>query len=176
MGNERFTAWGVSFAPAMKFLRLAILTSAAVCAYAHKESLCSFEAGSLAWLHKQESFAFPLIAFPDCFSAVQLSRCAGSGFSPITRSGYHRLSGLSFNPWFDFSSRRKGCLFVSAGGKHGRKCIPEALKNHRVHRLFASCAAAAGRSHSITASESSQTIFTMISRFSRSTHRPWRVP
>jgi hypothetical protein len=122
-------------------------------------------------------FAFLLIAFLDWLtcSVVKVPADRKLCFL-ITRLGYHGLSGLSFNPWFDFSFRRKGCLSVSAGGKHGRKCVPEALRNHCAHRLFASCAAAVGRSHSMTAPESSQTMFTLISRFFRSAHRPWRVP
>ena len=121
--------------------------------------------------------AFLLISFPDCFLLFSCQGACASGKLRflITRSGYHGLFGLSFNPWFDFSFRRKGCLSVSAGGKHGRKCVPEALRNHRAHCLFASCAAAVGRSHSMTAPESSQTIFPLVSRFPWSARRPWRA-
>ncbi len=111
---------------------------------------------------------------PRCFeSLVSLAPCR---VSHTGREWRFTLSGFSFNPWFDFPSGGRAVFSVSAGGNHGRKCVPEALRSHCAHRLFASCAAAVGRSHSMTAPEFSQTMYTLISRFSRSAHRPWRVP
>ena len=106
-------------------------------------------------------------------SLVSLAPCR---VSHTGREWRFTLSDFSFNPWFDFPSGGRAVFSVSAGGNHGRKCVPEALRNHRAHCLFASCAAAVRRSHSMTAPESSQTMYSMISRFFRSAHRPWRVP
>ena len=111
---------------------------------------------------------------PRCFES--LASLAPCRVSHTGREWRFTLSGLSFNPWFDFPSGGRAVFSVSAGGNHGRKCVPEALRNHRAHCLFASCAAAVRRSHSMTAPESSQTMYSMISRFFRSAHRPWRVP
>ena len=111
---------------------------------------------------------------PHCFeSLVSLAPCR---VSHTGREWRFTLSDFSFNPWFDFPSGGRAVFSVSAGGNHGRKCVPEALRNHRAHCLFASCAAAVRRSHSMTAPESSQTMYSMISWFFRSAHRPWRVP
>ena len=60
------------------------------------------------------------------------------------------IMACSIQPVFEIFPPAESCLSVSAGGKHGRKCVPEALENHCVHRQLAFCAAAVGRSCSIT--------------------------
>ncbi|MBQ6257044.1 MAG: hypothetical protein IJJ60_10690 [Clostridia bacterium] len=89
------------------------------------------------WLHKQGRVGYSslLFAFPECFSAFQLSsflerfslknpspsrRGRRFRFPLTTRLGYHGFSGLSFNLWFEFSLRRK-LSFLSAGWETRQK-------------------------------------------------------
>ena len=111
-------------------------------------SLCSSEAGSLAGFCIREGFFLPCCSL--FLNAVRFSRCCAGGrrfrFPLTTGSGYHTFPGLSFNPWFDsFFPVEAGKGFrlpASTRKGFGRKCVPRALRSHRVRRLFASCAAA----------------------------------